>query len=73
MAKGGAKSSNGTRRLSGNRKARYARYSNVRPWEERKIKRIMRNNGVTRAVASTMVRKPGKKAGKLKERRGETP
>lgn len=66
MASGKAKSSNGTRRLSGNRKMRYKRYETTRPWEERKIKNVMANNGVTRAVAMTMIRKPGKKAGKLK-------
>lgn len=66
MAKSKAKSSNGTRRLTGGRKARYARYALMRPWEERKIKNVMANNKVTRAEAMALIRKPGKKAGRLK-------
>lgn len=66
MAGGKAKSSKGIRRLSPNRKTRYAKYALMRPWEERKIRRVMKNNNVTRSVATGMIRKPGKKAGKQK-------
>lgn len=69
MAAGKAKGSNGTRRLTGARKARYARYALLRPWEKRKIRNIMRHSKMTEAQASRLIRKPGKKAGRAKEAR----
>lgn len=56
MAKGKASSSNGTRRLTGSRKARYQRYRTLDVAKERKVKRLVKRFGLTRAVADSIVR-----------------
>jgi hypothetical protein len=49
------KRSNGTRRLSTNRENRYKTYKSTQPWKKRKVRNLMRSNGLTKEQAERVV------------------